>query len=122
MAYILLLTLSASELTMDKTKLNTSVTVGKDAPWFSGHFPENPILPGVAQLNLVVDLICRCTKKKLRLAGLSRIKFRKIVTPGELLDIRVNCVKTNEQYSFQITSGSDDVCSGKVFFTPIKQN
>lgn len=105
---------------MDKTKLSASVTIDKDDPWFSGHFPENPILPGIAQLKLVVDLISRCAESKLQVTGLSRIKFRKIITPGELLDIRVNCVKTNEQYSFQITSGSDDVCSGKVFFTPIK--
>ena len=105
---------------MDKTKLSASVTIGKDDPWFSGHFPENPILPGIAQLKLVFDLIARCAEKKLQVAELSRVKFRKIITPGELLDIRVNCVKTDKQYSFQITSGSDDVCSGKVFFTPIK--
>jgi 3-hydroxyacyl-[acyl-carrier-protein] dehydratase len=107
---------------MDKTKLSASVAISKDDQWFSGHFPENPILPGIAQIKLVVDLISGCTSKKLQVTGLNRVKFRKIITPGELLDIRVNCVKTDEQYTFQITSGSDDVCSGKVFFTPLKQN
>jgi 3-hydroxyacyl-[acyl-carrier-protein] dehydratase len=105
---------------MDTTKLSASVAVDKDDPWFSGHFPENPILPGIAQVKLVVDLISRCAPK-LQVTGLSRVKFKKIISPGELLDIRVNCVKTDEQYTFQITSGGDDVCSGKVFFTTLKQ-
>ena len=96
------------------------MAIGEDDQWFSGHFPGNPILPGVAQLKLVVDLISRCAPNTLQVTGLSRVKFRKIITPGELLDIRVNCVKTDEQYTFQITSGSDDVCSGKVFVTPLQ--
>jgi len=105
---------------MNTTKLSASVAIGKDDRWFSGHFPENPILPGIAQVKLVVDLISRCTSTKLQVTKLSRVKFRKIITPGELLDIRVNCVKTDEQYTFRMSSGNDDVCSGKVFFTPLK--
>lgn len=69
--------------------MQTSVTVDADSQWFSGHFPDDPILPGIAQLELIVKLISEATGTPLKLTGMSRVKFRKIVRPGDLLDIQV---------------------------------
>lgn len=94
-----------------------SVTTAAHSPWFSGHFPDDPILPGIAQLKMVIDLIARSEKGDLRMTGLSRVKFRKIVRPGEVLDIHVTCGNKKDQYTFKITSGHEDVCSGWMYFT-----
>lgn len=102
---------------MEATKITGSVTTEGDSPWFSGHFPNNPILPGIAQLKMVADLIVKPGEGILRLAGLSRIKFRKLVRPGEQLDIQVTCSNPEDHYMFKITSGDEDVCSGKMLFT-----
>jgi len=95
--------------------MHVSVTIGEDSPWFSGHFPGDPILPGIAQLKMVADLIVTSGKGQMRMAGLSRVKFRKIVRPGDLLDIYVECGEAPDQYSFKITSGNEDVCSGWMY-------
>lgn len=89
-----------------------------NSSWFSGHFPGDPILPGIAQLNMVVDLISKSEGNSLCITGLSRVKFRKIVRPGELLDIHVTSGNKKNQYTFKITSGNEDVCSGLMLFTP----
>ncbi|BHH82318.1 hypothetical protein LA52FAK_06070 [Desulforhopalus sp. 52FAK] len=94
-----------------------SVATDDKSPWFSGHFPDNPILPGIAQLKMVADLISRSSERDMYLAGVTRVKFRKIVKPGEVLDIHVTSGNKQDQYIFKITSGEDDVCSGWMFFT-----
>lgn len=99
-----------------------SVMTESNSPWFSGHFPDNPILPGIAQLKMVVDLITKSASGKVCISGLSRVKFRKIVRPGEQLNIEVSPGTADNQYMFKITSGNEDVCSGNMHFTQNKIN
>ncbi len=101
---------------MEQGKIIASVTIDGDSPWFSGHFPENPILPGIAQLKIVADLIAKSGAGNLCMTGVSRVKFRKIIRPGESLDIHVTCGDNQDRYNFKITSRSEDVCSGWMFF------
>jgi len=107
---------------MEVSKTTASVTTAATSPWFSGHFPNNPILPGIAQLKMVVDLIRRSGAGDVYMTGLSRVKFRKIVRPEEQLDIQVTCDTTENHFTFKITSGDEDVCSGKMQFTQNKNN
>lgn len=94
------------------------VVVEKDSPWFHGHFPNNPILPGVAQLQMVIDLLTRQGHAKLRVGGLSRVKFRRLVRPGEVLEVSVAAGDNENRHNFTITCGDENVCSGKVLITP----
>ena len=41
------------------------VTVSDGSPWFSGHFTNNPILPGIAQLNMIVEVIALSRQENL---------------------------------------------------------
>lgn len=102
---------------MEVSETTASVTTAGSSPWFSGHFPDNPILPGIAQIKMAVDLITQHGTGNMRLTGLSRIKFRKIVRPEEQLDIRISFNAAESYYMFKITSGNADVCSGKMHFT-----
>ena len=102
---------------MEVTKITASVTADINSSWFSGHFPNNPILPGIAQLKMVADLITRPERGNLSMMGLSRVKFRKLVKPGDRLDIQIERGDREGQYMFKITSGNEDVCSGKMLFT-----
>ncbi len=98
--------------------MSTSVTTDAKSPWFSGHFPGDPILPGIAQLEIVADLIAGAMQDGLRITSLSRVKFRKIVRPGEKLDVHASAGNKENQYNFKITSGTEDVCSGMITLQP----
>ena len=103
----------------EKDEIIAQVTTDGRSPWFSGHFPDNPILPGIAQLKMVADIIGASRKEDLRMAGLSRVKFRKIVRPGELLDIHATIGKLKDQYAFRITSSNEEVCSGMMLLETV---
>lgn len=101
---------------MEKDVIAAQVITDGQSPWFSGHFPDNPILPGIAQLKMVADIIAAAREDDARMTSLSRIKFRKIVRPGELLDIHATIGQMKDQYAFRITSGTEEVCSGMMLF------
>jgi len=94
--------------------IRARVTVNHDSPWFSGHFPDHPILPGIAQLKMVADVIARARQEHLWIKRLHRVKFKRIVGPGERLEIHAAATDTDGLYSFRITHETQDVCSGMI--------
>ncbi len=74
--------------------------VTANEPYFQGHFPGNPIMPGVlileamAQVGAIGVLSMPENKGKLGLfAGADKVKFRKPVRPGDQLIITVEIVR-----------------------------
>jgi 3-hydroxymyristoyl/3-hydroxydecanoyl-(acyl carrier protein) dehydratase len=92
--------------------IRARVIVNHDSPWFSGHFPDHPVLPGIAQLKMVADVIARARQEHLWIKRLHRVKFKRIVKPGAQLDIHAAATETDGIYSFRITHETEDVCSG----------
>jgi 3-hydroxyacyl-[acyl-carrier-protein] dehydratase len=56
-------------------------------PVFSGHFPDKPILPGIAQITAAACTAGRGRLLPVRL--IERCKFLRPVPPGETLRVRV---------------------------------
>ncbi len=91
------------------------VRVPAGSDWFAGHFPGDPILPGIAQLGMVSEVARRATGEPMRLSGFSRIKFKKIVRPGD--ELTVTLTRRPELpgvLAFRIESGGEVACSGNL--------
>ncbi|MBL0911225.1 MAG: hypothetical protein IBJ09_02545 [Bacteroidia bacterium] len=73
-------TIQTTEHTNDQ--ITATFTLREDDPVFSGHFPGQPVLPGVLQMRLVADVISRCLHKKAVLKEAAAIKFLAPVVPG----------------------------------------
>ncbi len=77
-----------------------NVTINE--PFFPGHFPDYPIMPGVliiealAQVGGILALKAMGEKKKIALfAGIDNCKFRRPVLPGD--QIRLECNVTGQK-------------------------
>ena len=68
--------------------------------FFQGHFPNNPIMPGVLQLEAMAQcsapILMTMPEYKGKLvvyAGIDNCRFKRIVRPGDRLDMEVELVK-----------------------------
>lgn len=105
----------------DHDEIMARVTVAADSPWFSGHFPDNPILPGIAQLHMVAEVVAFSRQEPLYIDRLNRVKFKKPVRPGETVAIHVAAPESGNRYSFRITQDHQDVCSGTMSLADKRQ-
>ena len=83
--------------------------------FFQGHFPGNPIMPGVLQLEAMAQCsapILMCLpeyKGKFALfAGVDNVRFKNIVRPGDKFEMHVELLKTKGPISKCHTVGSVD--------------
>jgi 3-hydroxyacyl-[acyl-carrier-protein] dehydratase len=97
----------------DTGEITAEVQVPPESSWFSGHFPGEPILPGIAQLGIVYDAVCRFREARPGISGLSRVKFKKIIRPRDRLNVSIVPKKGHEgSYAFRILAGEELACSG----------
>lgn len=95
----------------------SSVRLGPSSEWFSGHFDECPLLPGVALLALAAETVKRQGHQKGRLlevSGFSGVRFRRLVFPGEELFISVGAMPPGPEaeLDFQVTCHGNTVVLG----------
>ena len=75
--------------------------VSMGEPWFQGHFPSRPIMPGVLILEALTQLggilayasdPFDSSNSLMYFLGIDKAKFRRIVTPGDRLDLEVSVI------------------------------
>lgn len=85
------------------------VTAGE--PFFAGHFPQWPVMPGVLMCEALAQasalLVARSAPEPppgttLAVTGLERVRFRQPVVPGDVLDLEVAVLaRTDAQWRFR---------------------
>lgn len=60
------------------TELKAEIKVPLDHPCYAGHFPGNPVLPGVVLLELVAEHVGRGAP-----STIPSVKFQRSLSPGE---------------------------------------
>lgn len=67
-------------------KLNASHEV------FKGHFPGNPVMPGVCMIQIIKELAEKATGKSLFLSVATNVKFMAIINPekNDIINLQLN--------------------------------
>ena len=99
----------------DQNEISAAIHLPPGSPWFHGHFPGEPILPGVAQIGMVIDVIRKARKQDLKVSAVRRVRFKQIIRPdNQLKIIAAPLRKDTDTYSFRILIEDETVCSGLV--------
>ncbi len=97
----------------DSEQIVAEIQAPPDSPWFSGHFPGQPILPGIAQLGMVFDAIRHFGNPDMKISHISRVRFKQMIRPDDHLHVMVSPQKGHVgSYSFRIMIGTELACSG----------
>ena len=80
----------AEVILVDKAeKVAYEVTLNQSSPVFIGHFPEQPVVPGVLLMKVVSDCVEAFLGKRMKLVSSRNIKFLVLIDPGERPKFRV---------------------------------
>lgn len=62
-------------------KISAQLFINKENPIFKGHFPGNPVMPGVCMIQIIKELTEKALEKKLFMQKASNIKFMALINP-----------------------------------------
>ncbi len=100
--------------------------VTQNEPFFEGHFPDYPVMPGVliveamAQVGAVGVMAVEEYRRKLALfAGIDGVRFRRQVVPGDTLTMEVEIERLKGSVGRgkgKATVGGERVCEAELMF------
>ncbi|KRM19392.1 (3R)-hydroxyacyl-ACP dehydratase [Ligilactobacillus hayakitensis DSM 18933 = JCM 14209] len=113
------------ELTTGKSVIATkNVTINES--FFRGHFPNNPVMPGVLIIETLAQaasiLILKSPEfegKTAYLGSVKNAKFRKVVRPGDVLKLHIEMVKKKENMGIvetQAIVNGKKACTAELMF------
>ena len=72
-------------------KISAKIELNEHHDIFKGHFPGNPVMPGVCFVQIIKDILSKCIGENIVLKSASNIKFLEIVNPvlNKNLDIEI---------------------------------
>jgi 3-hydroxyacyl-[acyl-carrier-protein] dehydratase len=120
-------------LLVDEIERTGSVSEGKytvrgDEFFLDGHFPGNPVVPGVILCEMMAQSACVLVEAEGSftpfLTGLNNIRFKKPVKPGDIIDLHSEIVKQKSVFYFVKCSAhvNGELCaSGELSFALIKE-
>jgi 3-hydroxyacyl-[acyl-carrier-protein] dehydratase len=97
-------------------EISAEATFNPDSPWFDGHFPGFPILPGIAELGIVSDSIRKAGEaegKNIAISQIRKVRFRQFIRP----DDSVRVVSSSDEkhpmrYKFKLMVNGQLACNG----------
>lgn len=87
---------------LTETKIRTTKEISPEEPFFKGHYPGNPLMPGVLICEsifqtgaiLLSNIIGATGDGTPVLTRIGNAKFKNIVKPGDLLELQAELVET----------------------------
>jgi len=85
-----------------------------DLFWFKGHFPTQPLLPGVVQLDWVVHYCEKLFAIKPTIEAIDIVKFQMPILPNDNLVLQINWLQESNKLQFTYTVGNKIASTGKI--------
>jgi len=90
-------------------KIQAILKINPEHAIFGGHFPGQPVVPGVCMMQIVKELLESATSRSLRLHTGLDLKFLSVIDPG-----KNNAIHTETNYSV-LASGDINV-TARLFY------
>lgn len=88
--------------------------IDETLPYFDGHFHNQPVLPGVTQLDWAIQLGCAHFQYPLHATTLEVLKFQNLILPGIDVDLSITLDTKKHKLSFVYSDQQTRFSSGRI--------
>ncbi len=97
-----------TDIVIEEGTLKTNIELNPAHPIFAGHFPDQPILPGVCMMQIVKEVLENYIQKPTRLVKGIDLKFLAMIIPGQGKLIRLELKIEPTEQQTKVTAGLFD--------------
>lgn len=103
------------DLAVADTKATAKITINKDHIVFKGHFPDNPVMPGVCMIQIIKEITEKIVNKTLFMQSASNIKFMAIINPFVTpeLELQLEIIETEGVFKVKNVSKFEETVALK---------
>jgi 3-hydroxyacyl-[acyl-carrier-protein] dehydratase len=106
----------SKETLEDNSSFNIQIKVNSLHPIFKGHFPDNPVMPGVCMLQIIKEITEEIVKSKLFMQKCVNVKFLALINPelNSVLQLQLNISQNEGIVKVKSTAKFDDTLALKM--------
>jgi 3-hydroxyacyl-[acyl-carrier-protein] dehydratase len=93
---------SLLEASVEPARARLRFRLEAESAVLAGHFPGEPVLPGIAHLVLAQDAAERLLGRALAVASLEGFRLRRAVRPGDVVDVSVASADRDDVIRFEL--------------------
>ncbi len=87
---------------VDATNIHVGLKLNKDHDVFKGHFPGNPVTPGVCMIQAIKEIIQNHVGEELFLQNISNVKFTALINPNENPELLLELSIIDDNNTFKV--------------------
>lgn len=120
--------LLVDEINIDEEGVaHAKYTIREDEFFCRGHFPGNPIVPGVIQCEIMAQSCALLVKDQIKghttlYSGIDKVRFKNIVRPGDVCEVTATLTASHGKMFFcdaNLKVGGKLCCKGSLSFALI---
>jgi len=82
---------------IDGQKYNAVISINEKHEVFKGHFPGNPVMPGVCMMQIIKELAEQISGSSLMMQSLSNVKFMALINPEVTPELKLELEVTETE-------------------------
>lgn len=104
------------QIHFNNNQLQSIIELNPEHDVFKGHFPNNPITPGVCMLQILKELTEQVTNTNLVIKECSNVKFMALINPevNSVLKITIDINKADENFKIKALASFQETVALKV--------
>lgn len=88
----------------DAQSVHTTIALNAQHPIFGGHFPDQPVVPGVCMMQIIQELLSGAVGKKLLIEKAVNMKFLNMIDPVQQPEVNVEITYTPQEGGYKATA------------------
>ena len=109
-------TIKSRKINEDQINHTFEIIINNKHDIFKGHFPDNPVMPGVCMIQIIKEITESVIGKKLFMEKCSNIKFLAIINPDKTseLTLELQITKIDSKVKIKNTTKFEDTVALKL--------